>query len=508
MQKWEIKIDGMSCVGCQHTIEAALAKENIPIYYLNWQQGKGLIATDDIAKVKRLLSAHSYRLVDFRPSNHLPFVVIGSGSAAFAAAIEARKQQTSVTLVSGPLFGGTCVNIGCIPSKFLIHNANKLPWRELQQKKQQLIEQLRTTKYEQVAKKWGISIVSGRCRFKDAHHLFIDDELFSFDTAIIATGAKPFTPNIAGLEQIAFWHSTQALDAEKPPKSLCVIGGNAIGLELGQLFQRVQSQVYLIEQQATIAPFEEKEVSQFLTQQLQKEGMQIYCSAQVRHVQKNGDNIKVVFTQKGSDKTIEVEQLLIATGVQGNTKDLNLESAGIRTDTKGFIVVDEYLRTTNPKVYAAGDVTTYPKWVYLAAAMGRTAANNALNNNLMPFSFNTVAHVIFTDPPLASAGKYTYELPQAQAFVFDVADVPRSIITGEQGILKFVCSSDEKTILGVHLCMPHADSLIFAAQLLVHCGVRLEELQNTLIPYLTFAESFRLAAQSVDVPVDALSCCA
>ncbi len=535
MKTLKLRIQGMTCTHCEETVRAALERAGARVLQVSWKEGIARLVGDNPEVLRQHVEAVGYRVVGVQeetPSGETPeaaasLLVIGSGSAAFAAAIEARKHGASVVMITGDRFGGTCVNVGCVPSKFLLHRAAALhalhhppaPFRgcpeipdmaALQEARQDLIQTLLQEKYEDVAEAWGIQRIPGTARFVDPDTVEVDGKKISFEQALIATGARPWIPPIEGLQEAGFWTSTEALESRVLPRRLAVIGANAVGLELAQAYARLGSEVILMEAQPRIAPFEEPEISEHLQQHLEAEGIRVLTAIRIRCVERTPTG-KRILCQDGVEP-VEVDEILVATGRRPNTDRLNLSAAGVETDDRGAIRVDPYLATTNPRVYAAGDVTPHPQFVYLASRMGQIAARNALGVGREVFDPRLAPRVIFTDPEVAAVGLTETAAREqgkdVQTAVMDLDVVARARVEGRAGKIKLVLEAATGKLLGVHLVMPRAGEAVYAAHLALRAGMKAADLVDSFAPYLTYAEALRLAAQAVAVDVHKLSCCA
>src|SRR5215472_13500974 len=332
--------------------------------------------------------------------------IVGSGGAAFAAAITARDAGASVVMIERGTIGGTCVNTGCVPSKALLaaaaarHGADdqRFPGIATQAApvdtaaliggKDQLVAEMRASKYTGLAADYGWEIIAGTARFAsgpDAPVLEVrltDGGAISVEAGqyLVATGAAPWIPPIAGLEQAGYLTSATAMELTELPESLLVIGGNAVGLELAQLFARLGTRVTIAEALDRLAPFDEPAVSAAIEGAFDSEGIGILTAAIVLSVRGDSSaHLLAVKTAGGQERELAFGQVLVAAGRRPVTARLNLKAAGVTTGGRGEIVADESGRTSNPRIWAAGDVTGGPQFVYVvAAAQGRLAAANAL----------------------------------------------------------------------------------------------------------------------------------
>lgn len=457
--------------------------------------------------------------------------IVGAGSAAFSGAIRARDLGARVAMVEHGTVGGTCVNVGCVPSKALLRaaetfytaghhpfagietSADPVDIRALVAHKDALVAGMRKEKYEDLLAAYGIDLVRGTARFAGERTLEVDGRPLRAAAYLIATGAAPAIPPITGLADAGYLTSTGALDPETVPESLAVVGASAVGLELGQLYGHLGSQVTYVDVLDRVAPFEEPEISAALADVLREQGAQVHTPARVTQVERDGDRRVLVADIGGEQRRFAVDQILVATGRRPNTADLGLDVAGITVDDAGAIVTTETLRTSNPVVFAAGDVTSAPQFVYVAAHHGALAAENALPGRTRRVDLAALPRVTFTAPQIAAAG-----LTEAQArdaghavktSVLPLTAVPRALVNHDtRGLIKIVADEATDKILGVHVLADGAGDVVQAAVYAIKFGLTVTDLADTWSPYLTMAEGLRLAAQTFTRDVSTLSCCA
>ncbi|MCZ7571086.1 MAG: mercury(II) reductase [Ardenticatenaceae bacterium] len=561
MGEVELMITGMTCSSCAQHVQSAL--EEVPgvrrARVPGWQSGRAFVTADEGLTTDELVAAvHAagYRAAPVAgegglapvaaPPRRAPghptereaaqrpdLLVIGGGSAGFAAAIRAAELGQRATLVEAGTVGGTCVNVGCVPSKTLLAamegyehaasnpfngaptTAGRLAWARLIDQKNALVQQLRQEKYLDVLAAYStIDLVLGSARFEDAETVLVGDQTYCPGAVVIATGARPAIPPIPGLDEVPFIDSAAALDLREWPASLIVVGGGAIGLELGQLYARAGSAVTVIEMMPTLLPLEEAELSEALASELQTcEGMRVETGARVERVERAVHGVRVVFSRNGVESSVEGERLLVATGRRPNVGGLNLEVAGVETDRRRAVVVNETLQTTNPRVFAAGDVTDVPQFVYVAAYAGGLAAANALTSEMTRFDLTALPRVTFTDPALAAVG-----LTEAQAreggypvmvTTLPLKFVPRALAThNTRGLIKLVADTTTRRLLGAHVLAATAGEVIQPAVLAIKFGLTVEQLIDSFFPYLTMVEGLKLALISFEKEVATLSCCA
>lgn len=459
-------------------------------------------------------------------------VIIGSGAAASAAALHAASGGARVTLIERGTLGGTCVNVGCVPSKIFIRAAHIAHMRAhspfdggisahqpvvkravLLEQQQQRVAELRHAKYEDILEKNpNITVLHGHASFKDESTLMLLNthgmsQEIRFDRALIATGATPYIPEIPGLRDTPYWTSTEALTAEQLPKHLAVYGGSIVALELAQAFLRLGSRVTLIARSTLLAK-DDPLIGKTLQNIFADEGMRVLTDSSLRRLLYTGERYALHI----GEEIIHADQLLVATGRNPNTAELNLAQAGIQTDTRGAIVVDDHLRTSVKNIYAAGDCTAGPAFVYVAAAAGTRAAANMLGGN-ESLDTRIVPAVVFTDPQVATVGLDEARARQLGIKVdvrtLPLQHVPRALANFDtRGFVKLVAEASSGKLLGAQIVAHEAGEIIQSAALAIHAGMSVHDLAARLFPYLTMVEALKLCAQTFSKDVAQLSCCA
>jgi mercuric reductase len=489
-----------------------------------------LAAEDAQGKAIRALGvAHRARASSEAPLN---IAIIGTGGAAMAAAITATERGARVTLIERGTIGGTCVNIGCVPSKIMIRAAHfaharkespfdagisaSLPQinRKLLLTQQQArVEELRATKYEALIESSpNITLLHGEARFKDAKTLNVKltrggERSVAFDRALIASGARPAIPPIPGLKDTPYWTSTEALISESIPRRLLVIGSSLVAAELAQAYSRLGSRVTLIAR-STLLTREDPAIGETLGKVFADEGIQV-----LRHTQTHSVSyINREFVLATSSGALRSDALLIATGRAPNIEALNLEGIGVKTGNGGVIEVNENLQTSVPHIYAAGDCTNQPQFVYVAAAAGSRAAENMAGGEVT-LELRSMPSVVFTDPQIATAGLSEAEARlqgiETDSRLLTLDSVPRALVNFDtRGFIKIVAEAGSGRLLGVQAVAAEAGELIQAAALAIHHNMTVTDLGAQLFPYLTMVEGLKLCAQTFTRDVTQLSCCA
>lgn len=477
-------------------------------------------------------------------------LIIGGGSAAFSAAVEARSRGARVGMIERGPIGGTCVNVGCIPSKALIKavqqyetilkhpfaglnaHVERLDLEALAKQKEDLVATLRQEKYIDLLSAYEITLIQGEATFVDAHTVEVGGRLYGGEKIIIATGTRPAVPEIPGLNTVDYWTSTEALRLTHIPKHLIIIGAGYIALELGLMYRALGSQVTLLKRKERLLDMLDTDVSDFFLKLLQKKGVRVLTGIHIERIERSaqgeGNTVQVIESahepmtraqRSVAPKRLAIEgdQLLLAAGRTPNTERLGLARAGVDVGARGEIIVDDTLATRMPHIFAAGDVTLGPQFVYVAAYEGKLAAYNALSADasLQPLyrDLNVVPSVIFTHPQIASVG-LTEDQARAQGLSVMTSRLPLQEMAGarvryeEDGLYKLIFDQKSLRLLGAQIIAPDAGEVVYAATLAVKFGLTHDDLVHTLAPYLTMAEGLRLAALALKKDVHKLSCCA
>ncbi len=549
--EWTVEIKGMTCDHCATSIDTALRQvAGVTEAVTSYASGTSHVVADArvdrdaldkavASKGYRVTGASSRSVATERRSDDAgssrtdaDLAIIGSGSAAFAAAIRAAELGARVIMIESGTLGGTCVNVGCVPSKTLLraaeafHRASHQPFAgiharvdapdfgAIMRQKDELVTELRHAKYEDVLAAYpSVTLIRGRARLRADGAIDVDGRTLRAGKILLATGASPWAPPIPGLADARFLTSTEALSLTALPATLAVIGGSAVGLEIAQLYARLGTRVTVLEALPRLVPAEDAAIGDALAPYLAEEGITVHTGVAIEQVRGKPGAYRIDATIAGGSRTVEAEQLLVATGRRPNTKDLGLEEAGVGVTNKGAVAVDDHLETSRPGVYAAGDVAGEPAFVYVAAYAGSVAAENALRGNTRVYDTTVVPRVTFTDPGVASVG-----LTEAQArerglavamSTLPMSYVPRAIAARDtRGFIKLVADRATNLLVGAHILAPEAGEMIQEAVLAIRFKIRFDELAATFHPYLTNAEGLKLACQTFDKDVAKLSCCA
>lgn len=460
-------------------------------------------------------------------------IIIGGGAGAFAAAIRANELKAKTALINyGLPWGGTCVNVGCVPSKDLLWAGevlslardNKIPGIKLEikdfdfqkviQDELSVVEKLRKEKYEEVlAALENVTAINGKAKFVSQNEVEVNNEKAVSDKFIIAAGSTATIPPILGVREAGFLTHIEALKLQKLPKSLLIIGAGPLGLEFAQMFARFGSKVTVLQRSSSILPFAEKELTKHLSQKLTDEGIVIRTNIGVKGVKKVGELKQVVFGVDGREESIKVEELLLAAGKTPNTQGLGLEKVGVELDKKGAIIVNKYLQTSNTNIFAVGDVINAPLRLETTAGHeGTLAAENVLKGTKLSVDYNSVPYTVFTDPQLASVG-FTEEQQVKQMGIcacrtVHFSKVPKAIIMRRtEGVIKMAIHPQTRQILGVHILAPNAGDIIAQAMVIIKNKNTIDDVINSLPVFPTLSEAIKIAALAFVKDVSKLSCC-
>ena len=556
----ELNIEGMTCASCAEHVKQAL--ETVPgvrAANVSYPKGRAEVETDAGVNVEALAAAvatlgYQARAADAPPppvgridqapgwlgagakrdgdEHSLHVAVIGSGGAAMAAALKAVEQGARVTLIERGTIGGTCVNIGCVPSKIMIRAAHIAHLRrespfdggiaatvpainraKLLAQQQARVDELRHAKYEGILDgNPAITVLHGEARFKDGQSLIVrlndgGERELAFDRCMVATGASPAVPPIPGLKDTPYWTSTEALASDTIPERLAVVGSSVVAVELAQAFARLGAEVTILAR-STLCFREDPAIGEALTAAFRAEGIEMLEHTQASQVA-HKDGEFVLTTAHGE---LRADKLLVATGRTPNTRSLALEAAGVTANAQGAIVIDQGMHTSNPHIYAAGDCTDQPQFVYVAAAAGTRAAINMTGGDAV-LDLTAMPAVVFTDPQVATVGYSEAEAHQdgieTDSRLLTLDNVPRALANfATRGFIKLVVEEGSRRLIGVQAVAPEAGELIQTAALAIRVRMTAQELADQLFPYLTMVEGLKLAAQTFRKDVKQLSCCA
>ncbi len=546
-----IEVRGMTCDHCERTVAKAL--QSVPgVQELLEVSHAGALARVTAspeaspARIESAVAKAGYQArvraerqapgapaVISRGGGEFDLAIVGGGSAGFAAAIKAAELGARVAMAEGGTLGGTCVNVGCVPSKTLIraaeaqhrrvhHGFQGIPttdgrpdWAAVRGQKDELVAELRQAKYWKVLRSYQtVTLFEQRAEITSGHSVRLaSGRTITAGKILVTTGASPWAAPIPGLAEGGYLDNVTAMALEELPDSLMVIGASAVGLELAQLFARLGVKVTVLEALPRVVPVEDPDVGNALGDYLRAEGLEVHPDVRIEQVGRSTNGYTVSFREGSETRAARAEQLLVATGRRANTKGFGLETVGVTLGKKGEIVVNEFLQTANRDIYAAGDVIGDPMFVYVAAYGGALAAENALTGNSRRYDLTALPMVTFIDPVVASVG-VTEDQARAKGIEplvskLPLEHVPRSLAARDtRGFVKLVADASTRKIVGAHILAAEAGEMITEPALAIKFGLTIEDLTATFHPYLTLSEGIKLAAQTFSRDVAKLSCCA
>lgn len=464
------------------------------------------------------------------------YAILGQGAAAFAAAIRANELGKKTVLIgknatTGTILGGTCINVGCVPSKRLIsagefasdfreRNFSGIKFAEphieygkIVAEKDKIVRQMQRSKYQEVLGSLeNVTYVNEFGSFDGKGRINAGNEIIKAEKVLIATGARASVPDFNGIDSIDYLTNEEALSIKEVPSSLIVVGGRAMGLEFAQMFARLGTKVTLLQRNETILPGWEPELTHMLSNYIKEGGVILKTGVSIEEVGSEGKTKFVKALVEGKSETFTAENILFATGRKPNVEKLNLESAGIKTAKGGFVATNEKMETSTDGVYAAGDVTGEPMLETLAAKEGYAATENALNGAKTEIDKKVVPTVVFTMPEAAYVGLTDEEANalgiRCSCSTLKFSGLPKAEILGDdRGLVKMVIDHKSHRILGVSILSKSASELIGQATLMVKFGLTIDDVIDTVMPFPTLSEALKLTALSFYKDVDRLSCC-
>jgi mercuric reductase len=480
-------------------------------------------------------------------SGEYDLVILGGGAAAFAAITEASSRGLSTAMVNTGLpIGGTCVNVGCVPSKRLLalgENAATpqenpfdavqygddeptVNWAQALDGTDELVEQFRRTNYVDVAEHFETDIYEGYGKLVDDTTIEVVDGAdegakITGEKALVATGSSPWAPPIAGLEDVDYYSSETVLEERDLPESITIIGGGYIALEWGQILHRVGVDVTILQRSERVLSGMEGQLGREIQRSFHEEGIDVVTGNDFQQVRSPATDGGVEVVQQGVtvETTVDderreftVDALFVATGVKPNSENIGLEAVGVEKNDDGTIHVDGHFQTTNPDVYAAGDVIGEPELETVAAKEGNHAVENAFGSEGATIDYDAVPAVVFTSPEVAAVGttelEYMDDHGTCTCRTVRMEDVPRAkAVENTDGLVQVVKHHETDEIVGVHMVGSRAADMIMEATLAVKFGLTVDDIIDTVHPFPTFSEAFKQACQAFRRDTSTMSCC-
>lgn len=455
------------------------------------------------------------------PASRYNLVVIGAGTAGLITAAGAAGLGARVALIEKHLMGGDCLNVGCVPSKCLIRSARaaadvrdagdfgidiadgyEVDFGRVMERMRRLRSEISANdSAKRFSEELGVDIFLGEGSFTGPDSVLVDGRTLRFKKAVITSGARAFELPIEGLAEAGFLTNETVFSLTERPARLAVIGGGPLGCELAQTFQRLGSRVSLLEMSPQILSREDPDAARVVESAMQSDGIELILSCDIKRVEKTAEG-KVIYLECGGQaKQIVVDDVLIGVGRVPNVEGLNLESVGVQYDPRSGVKVDEHLRTTNPRIYAAGDICFPFKFTHTADAMARIVIQNALFWGRKKTSALMIPWCTYTDPEIAHVGMYEADAVKAgiqiDTYTIPMSDVDRAIAEGEtEGMVRVHVKKGTDRILGATIVARHAGEMISEISVAMSAKMGLGALSGVIHPYPTQAEAFRKAGDA------------
>jgi mercuric reductase len=463
-------------------------------------------------------------------SEHFPIVIIGGGSAGFAAATKANDLEIKTALINDGLIGGTCVNTGCVPSKYLLEVSRHLQqtknpvfdgikvnqvdfsFKKTMLEKNRIVKKLRQSNYVQVLEYLpNVALIEGKAKLVGNNQVKVGKQTLNADKIILAVGTSPHIPEFKGVNEIEYLTSTDMLDLQELPESLIVIGGRDVGLEFGQMFHRFGSKVTILQRSERILPEQEPEIAEKLQGYLSDEGIDIRTGVSIEKLYQKGDTKYVETVIDGSTKLFFGSHILMATGRKPILEGLGLENEGIETEN-GFIKINKYLQTSNPDIYAAGDCASKLQLETLAARMGNVAVRNAFEDACVTINKLHFPRAVFTDPQAAKVGYTEEEYNRLMGYCscqwVEMEYVPKAqIIKDTRGMVKVGMDYKTNKLVGGQILSYNAAELIHELTLAIQYGHTIDDIIGMAHVFPTMSEGIKKANQAFYRDVTTMSCC-
>ena len=455
-----------------------------------------------------------------QPADRYHLLIVGAGPAGLVAAQAAAALGAKVALVERNRLGGDCLNVGCVPSKTIIRTSRlyaemrdaenygaqvpaaiDIEFAAVMERMRRVRARISRVDSAERLKAAGIDVYFGEARFSSRDTVDVGGTPLRFKKALVATGARPETPTIPGLIDAGFMTNETVFDLTTLPRRLLVIGGGPLGCELAQAFCRLGSQVIIVQDAPLFLPKEERDAVQLLSDAFARDGIEIHLNTSVTGVRIDGKQKTVDLVSDDYRSTLAVDEILTGIGRAPNVQDLGLDAAGVEHDAASGIRVNDFLQTTNPRIYAAGDVCLDCRFTHTADASARIVVQNALFLGRKRWSALTIPWCTYTDPEIAHVGMYVREAREKdipiKTFTVPMHDVDRAIADGEEhGFVKIHVKEGTDRILGATVVARHAGEMINGISLAIVAGIGLAGIARVIQPYPTQAEAIKKAADA------------
>jgi len=479
------------------------------------------VLPDDVHDSELIANVHPPDWVNPEPAGRYNLVVIGAGTAGLVTAAGAAGLGAKVALVERHLMGGDCLNVGCVPSKGVIRAGRaaaearaghrfgihlpggvEVDFASAMNRMRQARARISHNDSAQRFKELGIDVFLGEASFASSDTVVVDGKVLRFKKAVIATGARAVVPPIPGIEHAEILTNETVFNLTERPDRLLVVGGGPIGVELSQAFARLGSRVTIVEKMERFLQREDPDAAKILARAMERDGVDIRLSTAVKGIETAGpEKIVRLEGKDGAESELRVDRILMGVGRTPNVEGLNLEGVGVEYDGRVGVKVDDRLRTTNKRIFAAGDVAIPYRFTHTADFAARIVIQNALFMGRKKLSALTVPWCTYTDPEVAHVGMYERDAEKAgipvKTFKVPLSDVDRAILDGEdEGFVKVHVKDGTDKILGATIVAGHAGEMISEISLAIVNGIGLGSIANVIHPYPTQAEAIRKAGDA------------
>jgi pyruvate/2-oxoglutarate dehydrogenase complex dihydrolipoamide dehydrogenase (E3) component len=481
---------------------------------------QGRVLPDDVFNAELVANVHPPGWVNPKPAPRYNLVVVGAGTAGLVTAAGAAGLGARVALVERHLLGGDCLNVGCVPSKCLIRSSRAAhdirdaarygigsrdgidaDFPAVMRRMRRLRARI---SHHDSAKRFsdlGVDVFLGDARFSGPDAVGVDGRTLRFARAVIATGARAFVPPVDGLEEAGYLTNETVFSLTELPRRLLVLGAGPLGCELAQAFRRFGSEVTIVERGAQFLSREDPDAAEILLRAFREEGIDVALNTQVAAVRRSEKGKVARMIREGVESEWAADEILVGAGRVPNVGGMGFEAAGVGYDERGGVHVNDFLRTDNPRIYAAGDICLERKFTHTADAAARIVIRNALFGGRARVSALTVPWCTYTDPEIAHVGMYEREALEAgipvDTFVRELREVDRAVADGEEeGFVKIHVRKGTDRILGATIVARHAGEMIHEVSVAIAGKVGLGTLANVIHSYPTQAEAIKQAADA------------
>jgi pyruvate/2-oxoglutarate dehydrogenase complex dihydrolipoamide dehydrogenase (E3) component len=481
---------------------------------------ESLVQPQDVHNIELVSNVHPADWKNPEPVSRYNLVVIGAGTAGLVTAAGAAGLGAKVALVERHLLGGDCLNVGCVPSKSIIRssrvvadvrdayqhglrNSNhiEIDFSAVMERMRRLRAKISHHDSAKRFQELGVDVFLGEGRFLSSDTVEVDGKKLRFKKAVIATGSRPVVPPVDGLMGAGFLTNETVFSLTERPRRLAVIGGGPIGCELAQAFRRLGSDVVLFHNASHILNREDEDAAEILQQVFIRDGIRLILGCKTKRVERINGNKVIHIECQGKEETIRVDEILVGTGRAPEVEGLNLDAAGVRYDKREGVIVNDYLQTTNPNIYAAGDISLKYKFTHTADAAARIVIQNALFGGRKKWSALTIPWTTYTDPEIAHVGMYERDAREkgigVDTFIRQLEEVDRAVADGEEeGFVKVHVKRGTDKILGATIVARHAGEMISEITLAMAGSLGLKTLGNVIHSYPTQAEAIKHVADA------------